>query len=146
MVGVLPIHNGADQDAHFKTEQFKGWFEELSNPDKYRVRDAADPSRKSRRVLRFHGADQDFQEVLLGKKTPKEVADEWAAFLTERTAEMDGQATSSNPPRLAGRIVAEAPVRSRARSLDCCATFPIGSPSAASLPQGAGTTPIEAMP
>ena len=22
----LPIHNGADQDAHFKTEQFKGWF------------------------------------------------------------------------------------------------------------------------
>ncbi|RUW29443.1 sugar ABC transporter substrate-binding protein, partial [Mesorhizobium sp. M1A.F.Ca.IN.020.06.1.1] len=23
-VGVVPIHNGADQDAHFKTEQFKG--------------------------------------------------------------------------------------------------------------------------
>ncbi len=29
VVGVLPIHNGAEQDAHFKTEQFKGWFEEL---------------------------------------------------------------------------------------------------------------------
>ena len=27
MVGVIPIHNGADQDAHFKTEQFKGWFD-----------------------------------------------------------------------------------------------------------------------
>ena len=29
-VGVIPIHQGADQDPFFKTEQFKGWFEELN--------------------------------------------------------------------------------------------------------------------
>ena len=36
---------------HFKTEQFKGWFEELNNPRQVRVRDAADPSGKSRQLL-----------------------------------------------------------------------------------------------
>ena len=50
-VGVMPIHNGAEQDEHFKTEQFKGWFEELQQPGQVCVRDAADPSRKPRRVL-----------------------------------------------------------------------------------------------
>ena len=34
-VGVLPIHNGAEQDAYFKTEQFSGWFAELQSPGKY---------------------------------------------------------------------------------------------------------------
>ena len=35
MVGVLPIHNGAEQDAYFTSERFKGWFEEMNGGDKY---------------------------------------------------------------------------------------------------------------
>ena len=39
-----------------------------------------------------------FQEVLLGKKTPKEVADEWAKLPDRRTAEIYGgtQVTAGN--------------------------------------------------
>jgi len=81
VVGVLPIHNGAEQDAHFKTEQFKGWFEELSNPDKYVF---VTPPTHLENLGVFYDSmvPTGFQEILLAKRTPKEVADEWAAFLT----------------------------------------------------------------
>ena len=81
-VGVLPIHNGADQDEYFKTEQFKGWFEELSNPEKYEF---VTPPTHLENLGVFYDSmvPTGFQEVLLGKKTPKEVADGWAKFLTE---------------------------------------------------------------
>ena len=80
-VGVLPIHNGAEQDEHFKTEQFKGWFEELSNPDKYVF---VTPPTHLENLGVFYDSmvPTGFQEVLLGKNTPKEVADEWAKYLT----------------------------------------------------------------
>ena len=81
-VGVLPIHNGADQDEYFKTEQFKGWFEELSNPEKYEF---VTPPTHLENLGVFYDSmvPTGFQEVLLGKKTPKEVADGWAKFLTD---------------------------------------------------------------
>lgn len=81
IVGVLPIHNGAEQDAYFKTEQFKGWFEELSNPDKYVF---VTPPTYLENLGVFYDSmvPTGFQEILLAKRSPKEVADEWAAFLT----------------------------------------------------------------
>jgi multiple sugar transport system substrate-binding protein len=81
VVGVLPIHNGADQDAHFKTEQFKGWFDELSNPDKYVF--VTQPAHLENLGVFYDSmVPKGFQELLLGKKKAKEVADEWATFLT----------------------------------------------------------------
>jgi multiple sugar transport system substrate-binding protein len=81
-VGVMPIHNGAEQDEHFKTEQFKGWFEELQNPDKYVF---VTPPTHLENLGVFYDSmvPTGFQEVLLGKKTPKEVADGWAKYLTD---------------------------------------------------------------
>jgi len=80
-VGVLPIHNGADQDAHFKTEQFSGWFQELSNPDKYVF--VTTPSHLENLGVFYDSmVPTGFQEVLLGKKAPQAVADEWATYLT----------------------------------------------------------------
>jgi multiple sugar transport system substrate-binding protein len=81
VVGVLPIHKGADQDEHFKTEQFKGWFEELSNPDTYVF--VTQPAHLENLGVFYDSmVPKGFQEILLGKRKPKEVADEWATFLT----------------------------------------------------------------
>ncbi len=80
-VGVMPIHKGAEQDEHFKTEQFKGWFDELNNPDKYVF---VTPPTHLENLGVFYDSmvPTGFQELLLGKKTAKEVADGWAAYLT----------------------------------------------------------------
>jgi multiple sugar transport system substrate-binding protein len=80
-VGVLPIHKGADQDEHFKSEQFKGWFEELSNPDKY-VFVTTPTHLENLGVFYDSMVPTGFQELLLAKKTAKEVGDGWAAYLT----------------------------------------------------------------
>ena len=32
VVGVLPIHKGAEQDEHFTGESYAGWFTELNDP------------------------------------------------------------------------------------------------------------------
>lgn len=80
-VGVMPIHKGAEQDEHFKTEQFKGWFDELNNPEKYVM---VTPPTHLENLGVFYDSmvPTAFQELLLGKKSAKEVADGWAAFLT----------------------------------------------------------------
>ncbi len=82
VVGVLPIHNGAEQDASFKTEQFKGWFDEINGGDKYEF---VTPPTHLENLGNFvdQVAIKNFQEVLLGQRTAKDVADEWAEFLTK---------------------------------------------------------------
>lgn len=82
MVGVLPIHNGAEEDAYFKTEQFKGWFDELNGGDKYEF---VTPPTHLENLGNFVDqiAIKGFQEVLLGKRSAKEVADEWAAYMSK---------------------------------------------------------------
>lgn len=80
-VGVIPIHEGADQDPYFQTEQFKGWFDEL-NGDQYV------PTIMPTYLEQFgYFADsivlESSQEALLGERTAQDIADEWAAFLTE---------------------------------------------------------------
>jgi multiple sugar transport system substrate-binding protein len=84
-VGVIPIHQGADQDPYFHTPQFAGWFEELNNPDKYIP--LSMPS-----YLEGFGyfADQlsieTAQQALLGEITAQQLADQWAEYLTAEYA------------------------------------------------------------
>lgn len=83
-VGVIPIHEGADQDPYFQTEQFAGWFEELSSPDYV-------PTIMPTYLEQFgYFADsialESSQEALLGQRTAQDVADEWAGFLTDEYA------------------------------------------------------------
>ena len=83
-VGVIPIHKGADQDPYFKTEQFAGWFEELNGA-------AWEPTIMPTFLEGFgYFADsialESSQEALLGQRSAQELADEWAAFLTDEYA------------------------------------------------------------
>lgn len=79
-VGVIPIHEGADQDPYFKTEQFSGWFTELNNAEYV-------PTIMPTYLEKFgFFADsivlESSQEALLGQRTAQDIADEWANFLT----------------------------------------------------------------
>lgn len=83
-VGVIPIHMGADQDPHFQTEQFKGWFDEL-NGAQY------EPTTMPTYLEQWgYFAStvllESSQEALLGQRTAQDVADEWAALLTDEYA------------------------------------------------------------
>lgn len=83
-VGVIPIHEGADQDPHFKTEQFKGWFDEL-NGEQYVP--TVMPTYLEK--WGYFGSTvllESSQEALLGQRTAQDVADEWAELLTAEYA------------------------------------------------------------
>jgi multiple sugar transport system substrate-binding protein len=81
-VGVLPIHKGAEQNEYFRTEQFSGWFEELNDPEKYVF---VTPPTYLENLGVFYDSlvPAAFQQLLLGKKSAKDVADEWAKFLND---------------------------------------------------------------
>ncbi len=79
-VGVIPIHQGAEQDPYFRTEQFSGWFTEI-NDERWQ------PVSMPTYLEEFaYFADvtsiQTGQELLLGQRTPEDVAAEWAADMT----------------------------------------------------------------
>ncbi len=80
-VGVIPIHEGADQDPFFKTEQFAGWFEELNSPDY--VPTVMPTYLEQWGYFTSTILKDTAQEALLGQKTAQELGDEWAAFLTD---------------------------------------------------------------
>jgi multiple sugar transport system substrate-binding protein len=80
-VGVIPIHQGADQDPFFKTDQFKGWFEELNSPDY--IPTIMPTYLEQWGYFTSTILKDSAQEALLGQKTAQELGDEWAAFLTE---------------------------------------------------------------
>ncbi|MFA3920946.1 ABC transporter substrate-binding protein [Ruegeria hyattellae] len=83
-VGVIPIHKGADQDPHFQTEQFKGWFEEL-NGEQY----VPTTMPTNLEQWGYFGSTlllESSQEALLGQRSAQDVADEWAEFLTDEHA------------------------------------------------------------
>lgn len=80
-VGVIPIHQGADQDPFFKTEQFKGWFEELNSPNY--IPTIMPTYLEQWGYFTSTVLKDTAQEALLGQKTAQELADEWAAFLTD---------------------------------------------------------------
>ncbi|SDE52858.1 multiple sugar transport system substrate-binding protein [Paracoccus isoporae] len=84
-VGVIPIHEGADEDPHFRTDQFAGWFETMESPDYV-------PTIMPSYLEQFgYFADsivpETSQQALLGDRSAQDLADEWAAFLTEQYGE-----------------------------------------------------------
>ena len=83
-VGVIPIHQGADQDPFFQTEQFKGWFEELNSPDY--IPTIMPTYLEQWGYFTSTILKDTAQEALLGQKTAQELADEWAVFLTDEYA------------------------------------------------------------
>ncbi|MGQ7848009.1 ABC transporter substrate-binding protein [Granulosicoccus sp. 3-233] len=83
-VGVIPIHEGADQDPYFQTDQFKGWFTELNEPQ-------YEPTIMPTYLEKFgFFADsialESSQEALLGQRSAEDIASEWADFLTAEYA------------------------------------------------------------
>jgi multiple sugar transport system substrate-binding protein len=79
-VGVIPIHQGAEQDEYFATEQFKGWFETL-NGDAY-VPTIMPIYLKNFGVFK-EMAIASSQDALLGNRSAEDLANEWADFLTK---------------------------------------------------------------
>ncbi|NJO38461.1 MAG: sugar ABC transporter substrate-binding protein [Rhizobiales bacterium] len=80
-VGVIPIHQGAEQDPAFTGEQFEGWFTEM-NDERWK------PTVMPTYLEEFaYFADvmavQGGQELLLGERTAEDVANEWAAYFTD---------------------------------------------------------------
>ncbi|MBV8567254.1 MAG: sugar ABC transporter substrate-binding protein [Methylobacteriaceae bacterium] len=81
-VGVIPIHNGADQDAFFKTDQFAGWFTELKDAEHF-VLVVPPTYLENLGVFYDQMVPKAYQQVLLGQRTAQDVANEWAAFLNK---------------------------------------------------------------
>ena len=84
-VGVIPIHQGADQDPFFRTEQFAGWFEELNNPDTY-IPLTMPSSLEGFGSFADQLSIETAQQALLGEITAQEMADQWAEYLTAEYA------------------------------------------------------------
>jgi len=79
-IGALPIHTAAEKDPFYASEQFKGWFEELADPDVVPT------------VMPTHLEEFAFfkdslvintsQKALLGEITPEDLAKQWADYMT----------------------------------------------------------------
>ncbi|GFE51865.1 sugar ABC transporter substrate-binding protein [Roseobacter cerasinus] len=83
-VGVIPIHQGADQDPYFQTDQFAGWFETL-NGEEY-VPTIMPTYLEEWGYFASTMVVETSQEALLGQLTAQELADQWAAYLNDAYA------------------------------------------------------------
>lgn len=79
--GALPALKSAEKDPFYQSPQFKGWFAELSDPD---VVPMSMPTYLEGFAY-FQGSlvVQTGQKALLGEITPKQLADQWADYLTK---------------------------------------------------------------
>ena len=80
-VGALPIYTEAEKDPFYAGPQFKGWFEELADPN---VQPTVMPTYLEEFAF-FKDAlvPRTSQEALLDQRTPEDLAKEWADYLTE---------------------------------------------------------------
>ncbi len=78
--GALPIHKSAENDPFYAQDKFKGWFEELSDPNVVPTVMPTDLEEfaffKDSLVIKTS------QEALLGSITPEDLAKQWADYLT----------------------------------------------------------------
>jgi len=89
-VGVLPIYKGAEKNAFFSTEQYKGWFEELNSPNYIPL--TMPTHLKGWGYFGSVLAKDRSQEALLGMISAEEMAQDWAAYLSkEQRTWMDAQ-------------------------------------------------------
>lgn len=78
-VGVIPTHKGADKDPAFSGENYAGWFTELNDPSYEMV---AVPAHLDKLGYFFDVMSVSTgQEMLLGKRPAKDVAEQWAKYL-----------------------------------------------------------------
>lgn len=79
-MGIIPVFKGADKDPFYNKPVFKGWFQELNNP-KYQY--TLFPYYLPQLSDFFSTvATESFQQVLLGQKSPEDVAGQWATYMT----------------------------------------------------------------
>ena len=80
-VGVIPTHKGADHDPAFTGDNYAGWFTELNDPSFTMV---PVPVHLEKLGYFFDVMSvSTSQEMLLGKRPIKDVADQWAKYLTD---------------------------------------------------------------
>ena len=79
-IGALPAHAAAEKDPFYATEQFKGWFQELNDPN---IVPTVMPTHleefayfKDSLVIKTS------QQALLGEISPDDLAKQWADYMT----------------------------------------------------------------
>ncbi|MDY6962469.1 MAG: sugar ABC transporter substrate-binding protein, partial [Pseudomonadota bacterium] len=80
-IGALPAYTSAEEDPFFAGDQFKGWFEELADPDT--VPTVMPTYLEEFAFFKDSLAISTSQEALLGDLTVEELANQWADYLTK---------------------------------------------------------------
>lgn len=81
MTGALPALKSAEQDPFYQSEAFKGWFEELGDPN---VIPTIMPTYlEDFAFFKDSLAISSGQKALLGEITPAELATQWADYMTK---------------------------------------------------------------
>lgn len=79
--GALPVLKSAEQDPFYSDPKFKGWFDELADPD---VVPTVMPTHLEEfAYFKDSLSIASGQKALLGEITAQQLADEWAAYLTK---------------------------------------------------------------
>ena len=79
--GALPALKSAESDPFYESPQFKGWFEELGDPDV--VPTIMPTYLEEFAYFKDSLVIKTSQEALLGDRTPEDVAKEWADYMTK---------------------------------------------------------------
>jgi multiple sugar transport system substrate-binding protein len=80
-IGALPILKSAQKDPFYAGPQFKGWFDEMADPD---ITPMKMPTHLQEfAVFKDSMAIKTSQQALLGEITPDALADTWANYLTK---------------------------------------------------------------
>jgi multiple sugar transport system substrate-binding protein len=78
--GALPVHKAAEQDPFYAQAKFKGWFDELSDPNV--VPTVMPTDLEEFAFFKDSLVIKSSQEALLGQTTPEELAKGWADYMT----------------------------------------------------------------
>ncbi len=80
-VGVLPIYKEAVKDPYYATEQFSGWFEQLSNENYVPL--TVPSYLKEWGYFNSVMVKDTSQEALLGQRSAQDMASQWSDYLTK---------------------------------------------------------------
>jgi len=80
-IGALPAYTAAEKDPFYAGDQFKGWFEELADPNT--VPTVMPTYLEEFAFFKDSLAIKTSQQALLGDISAKALADQWAEYLTK---------------------------------------------------------------
>jgi multiple sugar transport system substrate-binding protein len=80
-IGALPAYTAAEKDPFYAGDQFKGWFQELA--DKDTVPTVMPTYLEEFAFFKDSLAIKTSQQALLGDISAKDLADQWADYLTK---------------------------------------------------------------